>query len=56
MLYSKSTGGFYDRSIHGDNIPADATDEATWAFSHAQLLQGQSEGKIISADAAGNPI
>ena len=42
MFYSKSTGGFYSRAIHGDNIPADAveiTDE-----EHRELLEGQSRG------------
>lgn len=54
MLYSKSTGGFYSRDIHGDNIPSDAveiTDE-----QYAALLEGQSQGKVISADEEGNPI
>lgn len=53
MKYSKSTGGFYDSSLHGDNIPADAveiTDE-----EHAALLAGQSNGKRIIADANGYP-
>lgn len=54
MFYSKSTGGFYDRAIHGDNIPADAV-EIT-AEQHAALLTGQSEGKRIVADANGYPI
>jgi hypothetical protein len=52
--YSKSTGGFYDTAIHGDNIPADAveiTDE-----QHAALLEGQSSGKCITADAKGFPV
>ena len=54
MFYSKSTGGFYDRSIHGDNIPSDAV-EITEA-EHAALLEGQSQGKIISADKNGKPV
>lgn len=54
MLYSKSTSGFYSRDIHGDNIPADAV-EIT-AEEHAALLEGQSQGKVISADEEGNPI
>ncbi len=52
--YSASTGGFYDIAIHGNNIPADAveiTDE-----QYAALLEGQSQGKIISSDASGAPI
>ena len=54
MYYSKSTGGFYDTAIHGDNIPADAV-EITQQ-QHAALLQGQSEGKLIAADENGYPI
>lgn len=54
MFYSKSTGGFYTREIHGDNIPADAV-EITEA-EHAALLEGQSMGKVIVADESGRPI
>lgn len=54
MYYSKSTSGFYSREIHGDNIPTDAV-EIT-AEQHAALLQGQSEGKLITADENGCPI
>lgn len=54
MLYSKSTGGFYAREIHGDNIPEDSV-EIT-AEQHASMLDGQSQGKIISADENGYPI
>lgn len=52
-FYAKSSGGFYARDIHGENIPADAieiTDE-----QHAALLEGQSVGKIIAADENGVP-
>lgn len=54
MFYSKSTGGFYDTAIHGDNIPADAV-EITVA-EHAALLEEQSQGKRIEADADGYPV
>lgn len=54
MFYSKTTGGFYDTAIHGDNIPADAV-EIT-AEQHAALLQGQSEGKQIVGDENGYPV
>ena len=54
MFYSKSTGGFYDRAIHSDNIPADAV-EITEA-EHAALIEGQSQGKRIVADGNGFPI
>lgn len=52
--YSKSTGGFYDDEINGDDIPEDTveiTDE-TWMA----LLNGQAEGKIISPDDNGYPV
>ena len=54
MFYSKSTGGFYTREIHGDNIPDDAV-EITEA-EHAALIEGQSQGKRIVADESGRPI
>lgn len=53
MFYSKSTGGFYDPAINV-SIPADAvqiTDDAYQA-----LFAAQSTGKVITADASGNPI
>lgn len=53
MFYSKSTGGFYDAAIHGDDIPADAV-EIT-AEKHASLLDAQSRGKLITADEFGYP-
>lgn len=54
MFYSKSTGGFYDAAIHGDNIPADAVEVS--AEQHAALIEGQSRGKRIVADEAGRPV
>lgn len=54
MLYSKATGGFYDRAIHGDNIPDDAVEITE--EEHAALLAGQSAGKRIVADAEGRPV
>ena len=54
MFYSKTTGGFYAREIHGDNIPDDAV-EITEA-EHAALIEGQSKGQRIAADANGRPI
>lgn len=54
MFYSKSTGGFYDPSVHGASVPSDAV-EITDA-EHADLLTGQSEGKRIVADENGRPI
>lgn len=54
MFYSKSTGGFYTREIHGDAIPADAVEITT--AEHAALLAGQGQGKRITADADGRPL
>ena len=54
MFYSKTTGGFYTREIHGDNIPADAV-EIT-AEQHSELIEDQCQGKRIVADEAGHPV
>jgi hypothetical protein len=54
MFYSKTTGGFYSREIHGINIPADAV-EIT-AEQHSELIEGQSQGKRIVADENGRPV
>ena len=54
MFYSKTTGGFYSREIHGENMPADVV-EIT-AEEHAALLEGQSSGKLIDFDEAGRPF
>ena len=54
MFYSAKAGGFYDREIHGDNIPADAV-EIT-AELHAALIEGQSNGQRIVADENGFPV
>lgn len=43
--YSRSTKGFYDKEIHGNNIPSDViqiTDE-----HHKYLLENQSHNKLI---------
>ena len=53
MFYSKQTGGFYSREIH-TSIPADAVEISS--AEHAALINGQSEGKQIQADANGKPI
>lgn len=54
MHYSKSKNGFFDRHIHGDDIPDDAVEIS--ADLHAALLVAQAEGKIIIADAGGHPM
>lgn len=54
IFYSAKQNAFYVREIHGNNIPADAV-EITEA-EHAALIEGQSLGKLIVADANGHPI
>lgn len=54
MFFSKTTGGFYDSALHGNNIPADAV--VITDAQHAALLAGQTAGKLISADATGAPV
>lgn len=53
MFFSAQTCGFYDREIHGDNIPADAVEitREEWLA----LLDGQSQGKQIVAGKDGRP-
>ena len=54
MFYSKQTGGFYDRAIHGNNIPADAVDVAD--AEYRALMEAQASGKCIQSDANGYPV
>lgn len=54
MFYSKSTLGFYDAAIHGDNIPADAI-EIT-AAEHTALLAAQAAGARIVPGEGGYPV
>ena len=54
MFYSKAFHGFYAAEIHGDAIPADAVEITP--EEHAALLEGQSQGKRIEADADGRPV
>jgi hypothetical protein len=55
LFYSKSTGGFYDDAIHTPaQIPSDAV--AISQVEYNALMEGQSLGNTIGADANGNPI
>lgn len=54
MFYAKSTGGFYDKAIHGDNIPADAVEITV--EEHRALMDAQSAGKHIVAGVDGKPM
>jgi len=53
-FYSKTTEGFYVQEIHGNNKPNDCieiTDEK-WQ----ELIDGRSNGKLISTDSSGIPF
>jgi hypothetical protein len=54
IFYSKSKKGFYDSSIHGDAIPADAVEITV--EEHRALLGAQSTGQIITSGSDGKPI
>ena len=54
MFYSAQTGGFYSAEIHGGSIPDDAVEITT--EEHHALLEGQTQGKRIVADANGFPV
>ena len=54
MLYSQSTNGFYSIEINGENIPQDAVEITQKKYN--DLLNGQSNGKIITANSQGNPV
>jgi len=54
MYYSKSTGGFYTKEIHGKNIPTDAVEIST--EERVALGVSESSGMRITADEKGYPI
>ena len=55
LFYSKTTGGFYDNSIHTPaQIPTDAVAVSQTVYN--DLMAGQSEGSTIGSDVNGNPI
>lgn len=53
ITFSPSANGFYVKAIHGDNIPSDAVEISD--EKHAALLDGQSNGKIITVGPGGVP-
>lgn len=53
MFYSATTHGFYCPEIHGADIPDDAVELTQEQYE--ALLEGQSQGKQIVADAHGSP-
>lgn len=54
MFYAKSTGGFYDTAIHGDNMPADVVEITS--EEHATLMAGQAAGQVIESGNDGRPF
>ena len=54
MFASKTTRGFYDAAVHGENMPADVVEITN--EEHSALLEGQSQGKLIDFDEAGYPF
>lgn len=54
MFYSRSTGGFYTPDVNGTNIPNDAVQITN--DKHQELMNGQSEGMVITPDENGNPV
>ena len=54
MFYAKSTGGFYNPEIHGENMPADVIEITTEAYK--TLLEGQSQGMLITCEEDGYPF
>lgn len=53
IYFSKTTSGFYNDEINTD-IPDDSVEISE--EDYAALLAAQSDGKIITADANGNPV
>jgi len=53
-FYSAATGGFYERSYHGSNMPADVCEVS--ADEYALLMQAPSQGRVIVPDHKGRPV
>ena len=53
IYYSKSINGFYSDSVT-KSLPSDAVQISDKV--HAELLEAQSNGKVIQADKKGNPV
>lgn len=54
MIYSSSTGGFYDTAVHGDSIPTNAVEISQEKYE--ALFQGQRDGMVIVSDDNGYPM
>lgn len=53
-FFSASSGGFFCRELHGNDIPSDAVELTDKQYR--DLLDGQSAGKRIVAGADGKPV
>ncbi len=53
-FFSKETGGFYSRAIHGIDIPDDAKEIDQDRYD--LLMDGAASGLVISADENGYPV
>lgn len=54
MFYSKTTKGFYDQEIHGNNMPSDCVEVSQQDYD--ALFAAQASGKEIVPDANGRPV
>lgn len=54
IYYSKISGGFYNSDWHSNCLPTDAVEISN--ETHATLLEGERQGKIISGDENGYPV
>lgn len=54
MFYSKSTNGFYTHDVNGENMPNDVI--AITVETYQALMEGQSQGMIITSDESGLPV
>lgn len=52
--YSASTNGFYSADVHGEDIPEDVVEISNEKW--VSLLEGQADGKMISADKNNKPV
>ncbi|WP_421170991.1 tail fiber assembly protein [Aeromonas dhakensis] len=54
MYYSPTTGTFYAREVHGENMPADVVEISKQAYN--ELLDGRALGSIIIMADNGLPV
>lgn len=54
MYYSPTTGTFYAREVHGDNMPEDVVEISKQAYN--ELLDGRALGRVIVMGDSGTPV